>query len=691
MFRTRRIKKPCFSGNLNQNLNIDIDRYITQPNWLNQLARLCCQNNPALPRNFFDRHVSSVSTYGQKEELLKTLKFHYAVLSGALNQDHPQFAFSETQKKAIILKLSEEYYACSPGFHNRANSILEGYFLPKTISEIFVSIRQDIVERLANQNTSDVHTKNRFFVVALQMGYNVKPTLAADYYLGYIPDHTIRDKLTRAFKEAFQPFSILLGIKERLSAPFLYVGRKTEGYKISEYGPGLDYLKTLFEENEVSYDYLVMDEESGIIHDIDWDKILANFWQRLIQDGYFDYDETWQGYFKKIKPLAMVSSAFDYVSRNNNHKKEVELVQKIFSDPSYADNSDCSLLSLNNLLTSETECLAYLQCNPNLSNQAKLNIIFNFIAGSADINTNQRYTADGFWRYCAQTPELLDIFATQFSEKYPVIAARIKTAILNENQFIHLLSKRTTSTDTLKILLQQLTLNYFTRDELITLLSRTSWENKNMLMLAITFHPKFFDRLLSVSELYGIKSQLLAQNTGNVNCLSLALEHRPELVPKIFNECRTLRPHEQRNIFQTSLQTAQRLESDFTPMLQLQIKVTQLSLHPDRKQAFDAASQLLNSLSDLLQESNFVALRPQWDAAISEARLVLGKHRSWQMLLANLALLAISIPLLGLPLIARYYSKKCKYVLFQTKTTYLLDNLENLHSNLSVRQQSMGA
>ena len=80
---------------------LDINLYVQDANWYSKFVRLCQPTSQVE----FDRHVGPDSAYELKTMLTNSLKFHYVVLSGALENVNPCFKLNHDQKTAIIAKI----------------------------------------------------------------------------------------------------------------------------------------------------------------------------------------------------------------------------------------------------------------------------------------------------------------------------------------------------------------------------------------------------------------------------------------------------------------------------------------------------------------------------------------------------------------------------------------------------------
>lgn len=170
--------------------------------------------------------VGESSTYTYKKELLKILSSLYLTLIDP--KILPQ------QRITIAMKIVEGLpeSICTPGFHNRC-AMCTNTILPANLDELLSLIRQDVVARTAHQSTDEVHAHNRFFTVANNAGYGVRPINMDDVYRGNIKDDVILEKLKAAFETHYTPMEILNALIDHLKGLMLdrgYEGRLETGY-----------------------------------------------------------------------------------------------------------------------------------------------------------------------------------------------------------------------------------------------------------------------------------------------------------------------------------------------------------------------------------------------------------------------------------------------------------------------------
>jgi hypothetical protein len=255
-------------------------------NWLEQLgnrsseALQLSEADKAQFLGHIQRHVGVNSTYALASALQDSLKAIYIKLSAP--------TLSSDKKTAIAFKLHEGAANCTPGFHDRANETVNGFVRPKNLSEVLMHIRQEIVNKVASQNTDEVHAHNRFFVIARIMGYGVQPINPEDIYSGNISDETIKEKLNAAFQKEYQFFSLLNAMQSSLSSLLSedgYTGKKANGEYVSgEYSKFSEPLKPFVTIEDA--DLYVMDEDDHII-DINWPNIKTALLKKFKEENYF--------------------------------------------------------------------------------------------------------------------------------------------------------------------------------------------------------------------------------------------------------------------------------------------------------------------------------------------------------------------------------------------------------------------
>jgi len=710
---------------------IDINTYVLDPDWYSKFV-LFCQPTTKFE---FDRHVGQESTYDLKPMLTNSLKFHYAVISGALENVDPCFKLNSDQKTALITKINEEIAACTPGFHARVDSLLEGYFLPKTVEELLRSIRYNIVERAANKATNEVHANNRYFIVAERMNLGVQPKLHGDPYVGAIPDAVIERDLNKLFSEQYQPFATLLSLKEMLASSFdQYSGRKEEGYPAQTYETGLNYLRNLFKETEINYDYLVTHEETGAVCDINWNLVLAKLWAILIKERYFSYS-SWSSFFSNY--------GFEMFSRWTRTPFEticheaMIVVNRLFLDPATITREE--LNKIPNLFASPTECFAYLRCNNDLSINAKITLLFSTL----DMTYAKNKDADDFefWQFAYENKDLLEDFGRTYPLKYPEKQREFQDYLLDDDHSFHDLVDNASWQ---KLITLSLKLKYLSPKQIGQILLYKNYNNENGLFYALLSSSKHPEAMLSFMQLIphidsnSLSILLTDKNLDGANILSivlsktskvhievarellltiatlseldqqtifqlntypnqycpliLAIKNYPSIVPSILNILLTLDYENQNRIINFCLASNvinNKKSLCFKRLLELGKKVNSLAYQPLKAEAYQTAKELQSTLIYALNEyynniespAALTTLKGKWHDAIQTASDILVKLTDWETFLLNLALVIISIPLLGVPLVINYYQSDYKSIFFKSGEMKELKNLESLIKN----------
>lgn len=283
-------------------------------NWKKGLAKHLAQallkNENAILAEF-ERHIGEDATYLYKTEIQRTLKFIYLVLMGNLSSLAPYFKLSNDQALALMVKATEDLDQCTPGFHNRLNEILQEFFLPKNVYEILTKIRSQIVSKAASQVNNEVHTKNRFHLTAVTLGFGVEVINKKDVYRGLVEDEEIADCLQRIFHEEYYPFNILLRFKEQLESVLSslgYRGRNEAGYPLGDYGIWVNFLKEIFpDEPFFSEEVFILNENDNMV-DLNWKGIYLVLWKHFNQKHYFNFSLE---QVKEIQTLLQGNSSFN--------------------------------------------------------------------------------------------------------------------------------------------------------------------------------------------------------------------------------------------------------------------------------------------------------------------------------------------------------------------------------------------
>jgi len=702
-------------------IQIDIDEYVTDAQWYHKFISLCGSKEQA-----FEGHVGQASSYNLKPQLMSSLKFLYAILSGSLDEVNPSFILENDRKSALITKINEGIGQCTPGFHARIDSLLDGNS-QKTIEELLSQIRKNIVERTANQHTDEVHANNRFFIIAESMGMGIEPKLRGDPYRGAIDDTQIRQYLLEAFNKDYQPFTVLLGLKDMLAVSFDgYTGKSTDpsGYTQGMYAPGLDCLQSIFNETVPDYDYLITNDH-GIIIDINWNLILNKLWGKLNERGFF-----------KAPPQSFLSSVFSWITWSKPPTpKIVALVHDLFANPTMDNIKANQLSDLSTSFSSLTECTAYLSCNPDLPVNHTTDLLLQTLKRMYDENLD--FDDYEFWTFVYDNRDnraLLSgiIEAYEFKANLDIHQLLINTQISEQRlKILHfkllnlyydeieqLLITKNSSQETglfhaisVCIKLPKVMslfinlLNYTTTESnLLKLLTSTDRTGKNILSLALSKgskgHNEAAAELLNHNKNLPIADQhvlfQLNEKPHQNSPLILAIKHYPSVALKILKVMISLDNLSQTNMTNFCLEnypTTSRQNLCFWRLLELGQRVNLLAEQPHNVEAYLIAkhlqSTLINCLDDYMENAQdpeaYPKLKTQWLNAIETAKVSLGTLPDWETFFQNLILVLISIPLLGLPLLINYYNSNCESVFFKSSNISALNHFENViaHDNLA--------
>src|SRR3990167_4331690 len=234
-----------------------------------------------------NRHAGPASTYSFKAPLHESLQTLYSVLADPKTPPD--------QKYSLAVKIVEGAPNCTPGFHDRCNECIQSLTQPENLDEVLGVIRQSMVSTAANQTTDETHAYNRFFVVARNLGYGVRPLNLADIHQGNIGDQTIRKKIEEVFASHYTIFNALNSLVEQLQSIVRlcgYNGRRDVGYAYEDYSKfNSDYFKPfigdILDYQLFEYRYREEDDLVPIVVDINWREIKKSLLNKLKSEHYF--------------------------------------------------------------------------------------------------------------------------------------------------------------------------------------------------------------------------------------------------------------------------------------------------------------------------------------------------------------------------------------------------------------------
>jgi hypothetical protein len=245
-------------------------------------------------KNPFLKHIGASSTYGQKNSLCVALQLVYYRLNGNLDTTLEPLP----EKKMLISKLLEDVDACTAGFHNRVNTILESFQKPLSFDELLYQTRKNLVEKTAINLSDEVHAANRVTIIAKEEGLGVRPNFSGDISDGKIEDNRIRQALRSEFEANYTVFKLPFLLVEYLQGILYevgYVGPKeaphsyTTGSFDSETEKFTLLINRYLGTDNQNFDwtqFFIISEDSLIL-DINWEFIKQCFLNKLLKEEYF--------------------------------------------------------------------------------------------------------------------------------------------------------------------------------------------------------------------------------------------------------------------------------------------------------------------------------------------------------------------------------------------------------------------
>lgn len=278
-----------------------------------KLALICGNKN----LSYFRQHIGS--NYPQKKSLNDALQIVYYRLNGDL--DSTLGSLSPSEKGLLIMKLTEEIDKCTPGFHNRVNTIVESFHQPQNFSELLYLVRKHLVEKTAISLTNEVHATNRVTVVAHENSLGIKPNLSSDAFYGKLKDNVISIALQSEFQNSYTLLNLPSLLVDTLRGILIEIGysgakEKSESYTVGCTDSEVEKLTTLIKRYLPSSDFqttdwpnfFIIDDESYLILDINWKFIKQCFFDQLLQDKYFAI-ASFDDFSKNLLPLLSYKSS----------------------------------------------------------------------------------------------------------------------------------------------------------------------------------------------------------------------------------------------------------------------------------------------------------------------------------------------------------------------------------------------
>ncbi len=239
-------------------------------------------------RDRLDYHIGAKSTYSLKETLCDKVKIIYARLSDQL--DDTLGALNKDDKAAMLDKMSEDISKCTGGFYNRVSFIVSGLTVPRSIDELLMFIREELVLKTATCN-NEVHNNAYYYTVANSLDLGVEPINLKDTNIRRSNYPLMVRSLAERFTEDYQPFYIANRIIDLLKSKLHAIGyvgeRSDDGYVMAEFNQQIEYFNELFGASH-QYEYLYLNDE-GKVTDLNWAFIKTCLWEKLVSSKRFDF------------------------------------------------------------------------------------------------------------------------------------------------------------------------------------------------------------------------------------------------------------------------------------------------------------------------------------------------------------------------------------------------------------------
>lgn len=314
MFKTPSKKNPHeyqFDPAFNKNLVLrytplpEIDIAKLPPldeNWMEGLSEIILKINTRLSIFKLDTHAGKESTYPTKEILYTQLQLIYHRLQG--NLDFELGALSTDSRASILSQLIENIELCTEGFHNRVNIIANSFYQPRNLDELLYNVRKEIVEGTAFRFTKEVHTWNRFNIIAARDGFGIKSPIQDHNNLIKLSEFEIRCALQSSFSKKFTPFNLPnLLIDEFIKfVPELEFEKKKENGLPLQFITKIENLIQLFLPDYINNtdndpnnwkNYFIIDynKEDPLIFkftNLNFEKLYQSFFNSLVDKKYFE-------------------------------------------------------------------------------------------------------------------------------------------------------------------------------------------------------------------------------------------------------------------------------------------------------------------------------------------------------------------------------------------------------------------
>lgn len=234
-----------------------------------------------------NRHAGEQSVYTHKTTLLQSLGILYNIFTDTKTKPY--------HRKFIAIQLNEEVRECTPGFHNRVQTLLIQFNTPyRTLPDLIADLRFKLMDKIASiiaaNHLEGIHLHNRVSLLATKAGYGVSPINANDVYFmarsKTISDDDIQSALSRGFHNHFQLFALLNGLTDhlkRLVQELGYTAKPTYTFREAEtiHACIQRFIPMTMD------DLFERDSETLEALDICWKKVKKTLYEKLINEAYF--------------------------------------------------------------------------------------------------------------------------------------------------------------------------------------------------------------------------------------------------------------------------------------------------------------------------------------------------------------------------------------------------------------------
>lgn len=280
--------------------------------WSNYLSSTDTESRDLIDN--LNRHAGPGASYKEKMALVAGLQRIYLCLNNQLER-----LLTESEKKMVLLMLSSDIDACTPGFHNRVNQSMFLLQIPCSIESLLLDIRTQLVDVFARQQSNNVHDYNKIFFLAHEP-FAVRVPNLEDPYMHSDPsltEESIIHLLKKIFERFYQPVQVIekleQGIHQLLTNNFAYCGKIASGYDGAVYLSITQILEKIFELESLDITkFFITDDEANIL-DINWMRIKLEIFYYLQKNDYVSFSQPEQVLFTNLfsNQSMEISTEFD--------------------------------------------------------------------------------------------------------------------------------------------------------------------------------------------------------------------------------------------------------------------------------------------------------------------------------------------------------------------------------------------